>query len=216
MYDTGIRAPTELLNIKVSDIQKHPKHEYYELNIRDETSKTFGRKIKLLLCLDMVNKYIKDSHLDKNDYLFDIKPATINKYFKRMGQKLFDIKDLTMYDFRHSSACYWLPRYPTESGMKYRFGWKRTDMIHYYTEFLGMKDTITQEDLIDGDEKTLIQKELAEIKKQYQIREEEYKAERREHDKTVALLMQKYDEVQKFIVAEKFKKKMVKDVASGR
>lgn len=43
LFDTGIRAPTELMNIKVSDFYNNFK----ELNIRNEISKTFGRRIKL-------------------------------------------------------------------------------------------------------------------------------------------------------------------------
>ena len=52
-----------------------------------------------------------------------------------------------MYDFRHNSCCYWLPRYKSESALKYRFGWKKSDKIHYYSELLGMEDTIQKEDL---------------------------------------------------------------------
>lgn len=40
LYDSGIRAPTEMLNIKVSDFF----NDFKELNIRQETSKTFGRR----------------------------------------------------------------------------------------------------------------------------------------------------------------------------
>jgi hypothetical protein len=44
LFDTGIRAPTEMMNVKVSDFYNNFK----ELNIREETSKTFGRRIKLM------------------------------------------------------------------------------------------------------------------------------------------------------------------------
>jgi hypothetical protein len=40
---------------------------------------------------------------------------------------------IKMYDFRHSSCCYWLPRYKSENALKYRFGWKKSDMISYYS-----------------------------------------------------------------------------------
>jgi len=40
LFDTGIRAPTELINIKVSDLIQDCK----ELHIREEISKTFGRR----------------------------------------------------------------------------------------------------------------------------------------------------------------------------
>ena len=69
----------------------------------------------------------------------------MNQYLKNLGYKIlskgnmiertFDgrsylvIKDgLSMYDFRHSSACYWLPRYKSEAALKYRFGWKKSEM----------------------------------------------------------------------------------------
>jgi len=74
-------------------------------------------------------------------------------------------KNLSLYDFRHSSACYWLPRYKNESAMKWRFGWKKSDMIHYYTEFLGMKDTITKDDLYLDITKAELEKDLNKTKK---------------------------------------------------
>ncbi len=67
---------------------------------------------------------------------------------------------LTLYDFRHSSACYWLPRYKSESALKYRFGWVKSSMIHYYTELLGMRDTIDEEDLYLDVSKTKLEKEI--------------------------------------------------------
>jgi len=65
-----------------------------------------------------------------------------------------------MYDFRHCSCCYWLPRYKSESALKYRFGWKKSDKIHYYSELLGMKDTINEEDMLMDVTKTEIEKQL--------------------------------------------------------
>ena len=65
-----------------------------------------------------------------------------------------------MYDFRHCSCCYWLPRYKSESALKYRFGWKRSDKIHYYSGMLGMKDTINEDDMLVDLTKTEIEKRL--------------------------------------------------------
>jgi len=55
LFDSGIRSPTELLNIKISDLYK----DYKELNIREEISKTFGRRIKLMLCSELLKEYIE-------------------------------------------------------------------------------------------------------------------------------------------------------------
>ena len=165
LFDTGIRSPTELMNVKVSDLSK----DFKELNIRDEISKTFGRRIKLMICSELVKRYIKENELGDEDYLFKFSPAVVNRYLKRVAKKLFGdekslagqkYSDLTMYDFRHCSCCYWLPRYKSESALKFRFGWKKSDKIHYYSEMLGMRDTISEEDLLVDVTKTELEKRL--------------------------------------------------------
>ncbi|MFA5259547.1 MAG: site-specific integrase [Candidatus Pacearchaeota archaeon] len=134
LFDTGIRAPTELINIQVSDLYNDCK----ELNIRHEVSKTFGRRIKLLISSESLKQHIKENKLNPQDRLFSISPPVVNRYLRRLSKRVFGdgvslagekYSNLTMYDFRHVSCCYWLPRYKSESAMKYRFGWKKSDKI---------------------------------------------------------------------------------------
>jgi len=174
LFDTGIRAPTELMNIKVSDFF----NDFKELNIREEISKTFGRRIKLMICSKLIKEYIKTKELKQDSYLFDICPKIVNKYLRRLASRVLgDIpspagqkfSELTMYDFRHVSCCYWLPRYKSESALKYRFGWKSSDKIHYYSELLGMKDTIAEEDMLMDVTKTEIEKKLIKSENDKQI-----------------------------------------------
>lgn len=174
LLDTGIRSPSELVNIKVSDLYS----DFKELNIRDEISKTFGRKIKLMLCSELLKNYVMDKNLSKEDYLFPVNPATANKYLQRLAKRIFGdevslagqkYSELTMYDFRHISCCYWLPRYKSESALKYRFGWKKSDKIHYYSELLGMKDTIQEEDLFIDSTKTELEKEQIKLRKENEV-----------------------------------------------
>lgn len=186
LFDTGIRAPTELMNVQVLDLRWIEKGEYYELNIKDEISKTFGRKIKLLLCSDVLKSYIKENKFKSKDYIFQIaSPQKINEYLSRLGYKWLKIgkasktakrqwikNGISMYDFRHSSACYWLVRYKSESALKYRFGWKRSSMIHYYTNLLGMKDTIDEEDLYVDISKTELENEIKRLKDSLVIQQE--------------------------------------------
>jgi len=180
LFDSGIRAPTELMNIKISDLF----NDFTELNIRDEISKTFGRRIKLMICSDLLKEYVKDKKLIKEDYLFKISPPVVNKYLQRLSKKIFGDKEseagekysrITMYDFRHCSACYWLPRYKSESALKYRFGWKSSRFIHYYTELLGMKDTISEEDLLIDLTKTDIEKRLIKTEQENDLLNEKIK-----------------------------------------
>jgi hypothetical protein len=177
LFDTGIRAPTELMNIKVSDFY----NDFKEVNIRDEISKTFGRRIKLMLCSDLIKNYIDTKNLRLEDYLFTKTPSLMNRYIKRLSKKLFGegkspagetYDKLTMYDFRHCSCCYWLPRYKSESALKFRFGWKKSDKIHYYSELLGMRDTINEEDMLIDVTKTEIEQKLIKSENEKEIMQE--------------------------------------------
>ena len=183
LYDTGIRSPGELINVKVSDIYE----DFKKLNIRQEIVKkgSFGRKINLMLCSDLLKEYIQDKGLQNNDQLFNISPLVVNQYLKRLAKRVLGdgaslagekYSNLTMYDFRHCSCCYWLPRYKSESALKYRFGWKKSDKIHYYSELLGMKDTITEEDMLIDLTKTEIEKRLLKTEQENEILKEKFEA----------------------------------------
>lgn len=161
LFDSGIRAPTELMNVRVKDITPIPDSEKMFLQIRDETSKTFGRKIKLMLSSEAIKIYLDLSGKKEEEMLFDYSYQSMNKMIKKLGYQVMNIgytkKDkngvtryyegISMYDFRHSSVCYYLPIYKSENQMKYRYGWKKSKMIHYYSEFIGMTDNITEDQL---------------------------------------------------------------------
>jgi hypothetical protein len=178
LFDTGIRAPTEMMNIKVSDFF----NDFKELNIREETSKTFGRRIKLMICSDLIKEYVKTKNLGKDDPLFTTSPAATNKYLKRLTKRVLGdekspagakYSDITAYDFRHISCCYWLPRYKSESALKYRFGWKKSDKIHYYSEMLGMRDTISEDDMLVDVTKIELERRIDKTEKENQMLKED-------------------------------------------
>jgi len=192
LFDTGIRAPTELMNIKVSDFFNECK----EVQIREETSKTFGRRIKLMLCSQLLKEFIKKNNLKPEDYVFTITPSITNQYLKRLAKRVLGdgqseagqrYSDLSMYDFRHCACCYWLPRYKSESALKYRFGWKKSDKIHYYSELLGMKDTISEEDILIDVTKTEIEKRLEKSEKEKEIMQEKMKVMEEQMNKMIEL-----------------------------
>jgi integrase len=189
MFDSEIRSPTELMNVMVSDLEWNNKGKYYTLNIREETSKTFGRKIKLLLCSEVLKEYIENQKLPPEYQIFKKDPHRVNLYIKRLGFRILNLGEgeikiskgkkfpavkagLTMYDFRHSSACYWLPRYKSESALKYRFGWKKSEMIYYYTQFLGMSDTIETDDLYTDITKTELEQQITQKAREMELMQE--------------------------------------------
>jgi hypothetical protein len=178
LFDSGIRAPTEVMNVKVSDLYNNCK----ELNIREEISKTFGRRIKLMLSSELIKEYVKTKNLGNEDYLFKIMPWLMNRYLRTLAKKVLGdevsqagqkYSELSMYDFRHNACCYWLPRYKSESALKYRFGWKKSDKIHYYSELLGMRDTISEEDLMLEVNKSEIEKELVKTQNEKNMLQEQ-------------------------------------------
>ena len=191
MFDSGIRV-TEMLNVKRKDISSVANSDKLHLNIRDETSKTFGRKIKLMLCADLLMDYIAQNKLKDEEFIFNCNPRIINQYLKRLSEKVFGKNlhglsenskaksHITLYDFRHSSCCYWLPRYKSESALKYRFGWKGSNMIYYYSELLGMTDTIHDNDMLVDSTKTQLEKELAQEKGERELMQERITSQEQE------------------------------------
>ena len=168
LFDTGMRV-TEMLNIKVSDLL----NDFKEVNIRQETSKTFGRRIKLMMCSDVIRNYVKSAGLKGGDFVFRLTADQLNLKLKPIGKQALSVDNLTLYDFRHSSACYWYPRYPNTQGLLYRFGWKKLEMAHYYARFLGMEDTITEESMLLGVTKTELEKEINKLKMEKDVQQKE-------------------------------------------
>ena len=64
-------------------------------------------------------------------------------------------------------------------------------MIEYYTKFLGMKDTISEDDLIDTEAKTRLEKELELERKKREISEENVQQQLKEQEERIKREMQK-------------------------
>lgn len=162
MYDAGLRV-TEAYSIKIKNFNE----DYTELTIPDEVAKTFGRTIKLKLCTQLIKEYVKHHDLKADDYLFIKKPPAFNKYLQTLSKKLFGDKEskarktydkFSLYDIRHNASCYWLKRYQKGRSLMYRMGWKREEMILYYSEFLGLRDDLQDEDMVLTEDKNGLEK----------------------------------------------------------
>lgn len=169
LYDSGARV-TETFSLKVSDVEI--KGKAVQVNISKEISKSIGRNIKLLLCGENLKKYIVENDLKPDSPLFPISHMYANRYLSELCKQLFGdsiskggekYSNMTMYDWRHNSCCYWIQRYKTESSLMYRFGWMSSKYIHYYSEFLGMKDQIREEDLYVDITKTELENKIKEL-----------------------------------------------------
>ena len=165
MFDTIIRSPTELMNVKVSDIHD----DFEQLTIRDEVTKTYGRTIKLLLCSEELKKCVKRNELKQNDYLFNFSPSNFNKKLKQVAKVVLgtgiskggeNYDKISLYDFRHSGACHWrLGAYRTKiDALMYRGGWSNLSTLNYYTKKIGMRDSIEKTDLLIDVDRTELEK----------------------------------------------------------
>ncbi|MDP2749574.1 MAG: site-specific integrase [Nanoarchaeota archaeon] len=171
LFDLGAR-PAEFYNLKLKDVRWSDSDNKYLIDIPEEVSKTFGRKIKLWISSIILKKYLARHDFQPEDYIFIKKKNHMKKFlfelnkkeiWKQFNQKVH--KNITFYDFRHSSSCYYLNKYPTAKDMKYRFGWKKEDKIEYYTHFLGKQDFLSEEDMLSPEDKTRLEKELDEQRK---------------------------------------------------
>lgn len=202
LFDSGVRSPKELMNVRAMDITPVPNTEYLFLNVRSETSKTFGRKIKLMICSDILKKYIKQYKRKGADFLFPHTYVVTHRVVARMAydalgvgekykisrSKILIRNGVRLYDFRHNSVCHYLPIYKSENQMKYRYGWKSAEMIHYYSEYLGMKDTITDDDMLIDTTKSEIQQQLQKEQNKVAILQEQMNSQRTEMEERLKQL----------------------------
>lgn len=182
MYDAGCRV-TEAYSLKVSDFQ----NDFKQLVIREETAKNkLGRTINLKLCSSLMKEYVSFHNLKPDDFIFIKKQPAFNKYLKIHSEKLFGLgvshprakgtyNKFTLYDIRHNSSCYWLKRYPSTSKLMYRMGWSSEKFVKYYSEFLGLSDTISDDDMVLSEDKTKYEKEIANLKHQTETELEKVK-----------------------------------------
>jgi integrase len=176
LYDSGLR-PEEAFRIRVEDFKK----DYSVLHIpkfrEDGTkvSKTFERTIKLMTSSKLIKNYIELNNLKSNDLLIQKSPVAFNKYLKRLAVKIFGnikteargyISKIRLYDIRHWSSIYWLDRYRTNKDLMYRMGWNKEDKVFYYSEFLGRRDKIDDEDMLTKEDKNKYEQEINILKKQ--------------------------------------------------
>jgi len=188
LFDSGIRAPTEFMSLMVGDFHWLDDNNLYELDIKDSYAKTFGRKIKLVLSSQILKEFL--ANRKPEEAFFTIDWRAFCQYIKRVFVRVLgdkptkggkSIKEIRPYDFRHSAACYWRPRYKNVNAYMYRFGWKEMRMVNYYTKFLGMRDTISHDDLIvDSDAKSRLEKELEQERKTRALMEERLAAQEKQ------------------------------------
>lgn len=180
--DSGVR-PQELQEIKREDISEDDNGVLW-LDLRQEVAKkgSFGRRIKLLVCDELLKLHIERKDLQPDDHLFTKSNEAAKKYLRRRAISLFgegktlargSYKDISLYDLRHNSAVYWRQRYKNFNSYIYRLGWKNPSRAFYYDEFLNHKDSLEESDLIVNASASKLEKHLTEERKKRELVEEQ-------------------------------------------
>lgn len=175
LYDSGLR-PQEAWKITISDFSEN----FSVLNIPEKRengerlSKTFERTIKLKHSSQLIKQFVEMNNLKSSDYLIRVTQPAFNKYLKANVLKIFNedvttkargkLSQIKAYDIRHNSVCYWIDKYKTNKDLMYRFGWLREDKVFYYSEFLGRRDKIDDEDMMTKEDKTQLELEVGKLK----------------------------------------------------
>lgn len=183
-FDSGVR-PQEGKFLKVGDIQIDGKHNCVWLNIREEIAKkgSFGRRIKLYISGELMTKWVDGKA--KDELLFPMKPPATNKYIKRLSFALFK-KKVHLYDLRHSSVIHYVNIIKKDALLKYRYGWKQSDKIEYYSRYIGLQDDVTEDDLLEQETRTKLEKEVGQLQRQVNLQKEQLSADNAEKN-TLAL-----------------------------
>lgn len=175
-FDTIIRAPTELLSLKVENI--YEKNGEVWVEIPNEISKTIGRKFNLVYSGKAVGDFIKRHELKSHDYLFSFSPQLFNQEMQSVAVQIWEdkkseggefYKNITLYDLRHSGAIHFRQLFQKTGQsldlLRERGGWSDFKMINYYTKRLGLDGHIQKEKLLLEEDKTKIEKEVVDLKK---------------------------------------------------
>jgi site-specific recombinase XerD len=176
-FDTIIRAPTELLSLKVENI--YTKGEEVWIDIPNQISKTFGRKFNLVYSGKAVIDYIKKHKKKPEDYLFEVSPVMMNREMQKVAFQLWDnkkseggeyYKNITLYDLRHSGAIHYRVLFQKTGQsldlLRERGGWTDFKMINYYTKRLGLDGHIQKEKLMLQEDKTKLEERIEKLEKE--------------------------------------------------
>lgn len=177
VFDSLIRAPTELLSLKAKDIFERNGEVW--VNIPKEISKTIGRTLNLLYSGKAVVSYIKRNSLGPEEYLFKFSYPVFSEKIQAVAGQLFSnriseggelYKNMTLYDLRHGGAIHLrIIAHKTKKinldALRQRGGWTDFKMLNYYTKFLGLTGEIDSNDLLVEADKSKLEKDLDELKK---------------------------------------------------
>jgi integrase/recombinase XerD len=175
LFDSGARAE-EFLNIRFEDIiYPSESFPYFRLDLKEEYSKTKGRKIGLFwkYSTQAVKEYL-DEQVQNNpkNPVYNKKYDAIRMFITRRGKKVLN-KRVHFHLFRKGSATYYAKDLNRQQ-LCVRYGWKfSSDMPDIYISRAGLDEEVVK-DRIEAVTTNKLEKENQELKTQMGIMKEQF------------------------------------------
>lgn len=170
LFGSGARIE-EFLNSRFEDYQEPSKNfPYYQLDIKEEYSKTLGRKVGLYweYCTEAITKYFESiEKMDPKERVIPFDYDSVRIFLTRLGQKVLN-KRIHAHMFRKSSATFYASKLNRQQLCK-KFGWRfSSDVVDVYINRAGV-DEFEVKDVILNDDISVLRKENLELQTKQQL-----------------------------------------------
>jgi len=160
LFGSGMRIE-EFLNIRFEDIEEPTKSfPYYQIDVKEEYSKTLGRKIGLYweLCTEAIAKYLASiERKTPKDRVLEFDYGAVRMFLHRLGKRILN-KRVHPHMFRKSSATFYASKLNRQQLCK-KFGWQfSSDVVDVYINRAGV-DEFEVKDVMLNDDISLLRKE---------------------------------------------------------
>ena len=174
LFGSGARIE-EFLNFRFEDFEEPTKNSpYWKVDIKEEYSKTDGRKIGLYWehCTEAITKFFSSiERKDSKDRVLEVNYDAVRMFLTRLGRKVLN-KRVHPHMFRKSSATFYASKLNRQQLCK-KFGWKfSSDVVDVYINRAGVDEFEVEKVMLDDDVSKL-RDENNELKTKYRFMMEE-------------------------------------------
>lgn len=157
LFSSGARIE-EFLNFRFEDFEEPSKNfPYWQVDIKEEYSKTLGRKIGLYweFCTEAITKYFASiERKDSKDRVLEVNYDAVRMFLHRLGKKVLN-KRVHPHMFRKSSATFYASKLNRQQLCK-KYGWTfSSDVVDVYINRAGVDEYEVKEVMLDDDISTL-------------------------------------------------------------
>lgn len=197
LFGSGARIE-EFLNFRFEDFQNPSSNfPYYQIDIKEEYSKTLGRKVGLYwdYCTEAIAKYLQSIETkDAKDRVLEVNYDAVRMFLRRLGKKVLN-KRVHPHMFRKSSATFYASKLNRQQLCK-KYGWTfSSDVVDVYINRAGV-DEFEVKDVMLNDDISKIRKENQELETRMDLKDKKYIED-------ISDLTKKIELLEKYVIKEK-------------